>query len=133
MRSNLLEGRNALAAAIVLATACRSPEDPFTSGPARAAVTGVVSDSRSDPIPAMTVHIACRGGGPSVVAQTDSTGRYVANLATGSDPFDGGSGKLLCEFTEPTAQAARVRVDTTVGFARGPVLVALQFVDLHEH
>jgi hypothetical protein len=63
---------------------------------------------------------------------TDSTGHYIANLYTGSNPFDGDSGHLPCHFSEPASGKARVQVDTSLGFVRGPVLVALQFVDLRE-
>jgi hypothetical protein len=63
---------------------------------------------------------------------TDTAGRYITNMNTGSDPFDGGSGNEFCRFSEPAGQNARVQLDTTLGFVRGPVLVALQFVDLHE-
>jgi hypothetical protein len=119
-------------AAIALVAACASPEDPFTSGPAHATVTGLVTAPAGHPITAIGVHIACGGGGPAVVAPTDSAGRYVANLETGSAPFDGGDARLPCRFEEPTGGTARVRVDTALGFVQGPVLVALQFVDLHE-
>jgi hypothetical protein len=84
------------------------------------------------PIRGSTVHIACTGGGPSVDVTTDSVGRYITNMNTGSDPFDGESGTEFCGFSEPAGMNARVQLDTTLGFVRGPVLVALQFVDLHE-
>jgi hypothetical protein len=122
----------ALAAAAGLSAACGSPEDPFTSGSARATVTGVVTAPGGTPISATTIQIACAGDGESVVATTDSMGRYIANLATGSDPFEGNSGRFPCHFTEPAARNARVQLYTSLGFVRGPVLVALQFVDLHE-
>jgi hypothetical protein len=121
-----------LAAAAWLSAGCGSPEGPFTSGSARATVTGVVTAAGGTPISATTIRIACAGDGDAVVATTDSTGRYIANLATGSDPFDGSSGTLPCHFAEPAAANARLQVDTSLGFVRGPVLVALQFVDLHE-
>jgi hypothetical protein len=122
----------ALATAAALAASCSSPEDPFTSGPASAAVTGVVTAPGGSSISGATVRIACAGAGPAVSVATDSTGRYTNNLYTGSDPFDGGTGVLRCHFTEPAVANARVQVDTALGFVRGPVLVALQFVDLHE-
>ncbi|HEY6072956.1 MAG TPA: carboxypeptidase-like regulatory domain-containing protein [Anaerolineales bacterium] len=123
----------ALVAVIALGVACGAPEAPFTSGPARASVTGLVTDRGGAPISGATIHISCTGGGvPAVSLATDATGRYVANLNTGSDPFDGGSGRLLCHFAERAAGQARVNVDTALGFVRGPVLVALQFVDLRE-
>jgi hypothetical protein len=122
----------AMAAAAWVATACGAPEDPFTSGPAHATVTGVVTTVGGTAISATTVRIACAGDGSSLVAPTDSTGRYIANLETDSDPFDGSSGRLPCHFSEPAAGKARVEFDTSLGFLRGPVLVALQSVDLHE-
>ncbi len=93
----------ALAAIIGLGAACGAPEDPFTSGSARATVTGLVTDRGGNPISGATIHIACSGGGSPVSAATDTTGHYVANLDTDSDPFDGGSGRLLCHFSEPAA------------------------------
>jgi hypothetical protein len=42
------------------------------------------------------------------------------------------SRKEFYRFSEPAGQNARVQLDTTLGFVRGPVLVALQFVDLRE-
>lgn len=131
-------GRRALRVGIALAAiagaspGCGSPTDPFTSGPARATVTGLVTASTGSPIAQTTINIACAGGGPAVRVTTDSAGHYLTNLASGSNPFDGGSGKLLCHFTEPAVAGPRVQVDTALGFVRGPVLVALQFVDLHE-
>jgi hypothetical protein len=121
-----------LAAAAWLSAGCGSPEGPFTSGSARATVTGVVTAAGGTPISATMIRIACAGDGDAVVATTDSTGRYIANLATGSDAFDGSSGTLACHFAEPAAVNARLQVDTSLGFVRGPVVVALQFVDLHE-
>lgn len=129
---HVLQPSIALAAIIGLGAACGAPEDPFTSGSARATVTGLVTDPVGTPIPEATIHIACSGGGTPVSASTDTTGHYVANLDTGSDPFDGGSGHLMCHFSEPASEPARVRVDTALGFVRGPVLVALQFVNLRE-
>ena len=121
-----------LAIAAGLAIACTSPTDPFTSGAARATVTGVIRNRMGTPIPETTVHIACAGGGPSVDVTTDTLGMYITNMNTGSDPFDGGSGTEFCRFSEPGGMNPHVQFDTTLGFVRGPVLVALQFVDLRE-
>jgi hypothetical protein len=121
-----------LAATASLSAGCGSTTDPFTTGPARATVTGAVTASAGTPIVETTISIDCAGGGPLVHASTDSTGHYLANLATSSDPFDGESGKLLCHFSEPADAVPRAQIDTALGFVRGPVLVALQFVDLHE-
>jgi hypothetical protein len=128
----ITRSRGVLATAAGIAIACTSATDPFTSGPARATVTGVVTNRMGAPIRASTVHITCTGGGPPVAVTTDTAGRYITNMNTGSDPFDGGSGNEFCRFSEPAGQNARVQLDTTLGFVRGPVLVALQFVDLHE-
>ncbi|HEX3233642.1 MAG TPA: carboxypeptidase-like regulatory domain-containing protein [Gemmatimonadales bacterium] len=95
-------------------------------------MTGLVTAHEGTPLPGATLRIGCAGGGSAVVMLTDSTGHYVANLETGSDPFDGASGDVLCHFAEPAAENVRVQVDTLLGFARGPLLAALQFVDLHE-
>jgi hypothetical protein len=114
------------------AIACTSPTDPFTSGPARATVTGMVTDRMGAPVPRATIHIACAGGGPAVDVTTDTLGNYISNLNTGADPFDGGSGREACRFTEPAGDDSRVQLDTLLGFVRGPVLVALQFVNLRE-
>jgi hypothetical protein len=122
----------ALAAIAGLVAACASPEDPFTSGPAHAVVTGVVTGPAGGPIAASSVRIVCAGGGLAVLATTDSAGRYLASLATGSHPFAGGTSRLPCHFAEPAGATARAQMDTALGFVRGPVLVALQVVDLHE-
>ena len=121
-----------LAAAATFASACRGPLDPFTSGPGRATVAGVVTSSTGTSVAGTTIRIGCAGGSTLVNAVTDSSGRYLANLTSGADPFEGNSGILRCQFTEPATAPARVRLDTTLGFVRGPVLVAKQFVDIRE-
>jgi hypothetical protein len=115
-----------------LLAACGGPTDPFTSGPARASVAGTATDAAGQPLAQATIAIACGGSGPTVVIPADSAGHYLVNLATGPDPFVGSSGRLRCHFREPATGQARAQVDTVLGFARGPVLVVLQFVDLHE-
>jgi hypothetical protein len=128
-------GRQALKgllAALSFTAGCSEPEDPFTSGPAHATVTGLVTRADGSPVPGTSVGIGCAGGGVTLLASTDTAGRYMANLVTGSNPFDGANGRLLCHFTEPAEAPARAQLDTAVGFARGPVLVALQFIDLQE-
>lgn len=121
-----------VAATATVAAACRSPLDPFSSGSARATVTGLVTSSAGTSVAGTTVHVACAGGSGAVSVVTDSTGRYLANLTSGSDPFEGNSDKLRCQFTEPATGPVRVHLDTALGFIRGPVLVAKQFVDLRE-
>jgi len=121
-----------LVAACSLAAACTSTQDPFRTGPARAAVTGVVTDAQGAPVPVTSIRITCSGGGAAAIATTDSVGRYLASISTGSSPFLGSSGKLACHFAQPATGVSRAQLDTLLGFARGPVLVALQFVDLHE-
>jgi hypothetical protein len=121
-----------LAATFALAAACGSPAGPFTDGPAHASVTGVVVDAGGLPVPGTTIRIACGGGADPLSVAADSAGRYLANLETDSDPFSGSGGLLPCRFTEPATASARALVDTSLGFVRGPVLVPLQFVDLHE-
>ena len=122
-----------LVPAVAFAFACDSTEDPFTSGPAGASVAGLVSAPGGAPVTGTTVRIACAGGGASLDVVTDSSGRYGASLESGVDPFDGGSGSLACTFLEPATGQPRARVDTVLGFARGPVLRALQRVNLQEH
>jgi hypothetical protein len=122
----------ALAASILLGSGCSSTEDPFASGPAHATVSGVVTNSQGGAIPGTTVGIACAGVDAPIILTTDSAGRYIANLATGPDPFWGRSARLRCRFAEPSSGMARIQVDTTLGFVRGPVLVAIQFIDLAE-
>jgi hypothetical protein len=96
-------------------------------------VTGVASDPSGQPLRGTTVRISCAGGGRVVQVSTDSAGRYLGHMSTGDNPFQGSSGSLGCHFREPAQGVARVTIDTTLGFARGPVLLALQFVDLPEH
>lgn len=119
-------------AAAGLSIGCRSTEDPFTSGPGAASVAGVVTDPGGTPLSATTIHISCAGGGAPVDVTTDSTGHYGANLDSGPDPFDGGYGRLRCQFAEPATGPARVQVDTALGFVRGPVLRTLQIINLRE-
>ena len=121
-----------LAAAFGFVAACSSPADPFTDGPAHASVSGVVVNAGGFPVPGTTIRIACGGGADPLSVATDSVGRYLASLETDSDPFSGRGGLLPCRFTEPATASVRARVDTSLGFVRGPVLVPLQFVDLHE-
>ena len=125
-------GRRSLAATLGLAAACGSPAGPFTDGPAHASVSGVVLDTRGSPVPGTTIRIECGGGAEPLSVATDTAGRYLASLVTDSDPFGGRGGLLPCHFTEPATASARAQVDTSLGFVRGPVLVPLQFVDLHE-
>jgi hypothetical protein len=130
--SQALRGWIPLAAMAILAAACRGPLDPFSCGSARATVTGLASSSAGIGLRGATIHIACAGGTGAVSVLTDSTGRYLANLTSGSDPFEGNSGKLRCQFTEPAAVPPPIHLDTVLGFVRGPVLPAKQFVDLRE-
>lgn len=118
--------------ALGLASACRSAEDPFTSGPSSASVAGVVTDAGGAPLSAATIHISCAGGGAPVDVTADAAGHFAANLESGPDPFDGAYGRLRCQFTEPASGPAHVQVDTTLGFVRGPVLRTLQMVNLRE-
>jgi hypothetical protein len=122
----------ALASGSIVASACATTDDPFTSGPAHASVSGLVTDPRGGAIPATSVRIACADGASPQLLATDSSGHYLANLSTGADPFPGGYGRLRCQFAEPGTGTPRVQLDTTLGFVRGPVLVALQLIDLHE-
>ncbi len=115
-----------------VAAGCRGALDPFSSGSGRATVTGLVISSVGTSVPGTTVQVACAGGSGAVSVVTDTSGRYLANLTSGSDPFEGNSDTLRCQFTEPAMGPARVHLDTTLGFIRGPVLVAKQFVDLRE-
>jgi hypothetical protein len=121
-----------LAAGLIVGSGCAAADDPFTSGPAHASVSGLVTDPRGGAIPATSVRIACADGGSPLLLTTDSSGDYLANLQTGADPFPGSYGRLRCQFAEPGTGTPRVQLDTTLGFVRGPVLVALQLIDLHE-
>jgi hypothetical protein len=95
----------------VFALACSATTDPFGTGPGR---------------------VAC-GDTPAVVAQTDALGRYVTNLEASANAVNAGKGRVSCRFTEPADGVVRVQRDTVLGFAQGPVLVALQTVNLQEH
>jgi len=130
--SQALRGGISVLAMAILTAACRGPLDPFNSGSARATITGLVTSKAGLVLPGTTIRIACAGGMEAVDAVTDSTGRYLASLTSLSDPFEGNSGTLPCQFTEPAAAPAGVHLDTALGFVRGPVLVAKQFVDLRE-
>jgi len=82
-------------------------------------------------VPATTISVVC-GDTPVIIAQADSLGRYVVNLEASAYAVDAGKGRVSCRFTEPAEGLARVQRDTVLGFARGPVLVALQTVNLQE-
>jgi hypothetical protein len=130
--SQAVRDRFLLVTLAILMAACQGTVDPFSSGSARATVTGLVTAPEGTVLRGTTIRIACAGGTEAVNAVTDSTGRYLANLTSLSDPFEGNSGTLRCQFTEPAAAPERVHMDTALGFVRGPVLVAKQFVDLRE-
>jgi hypothetical protein len=121
----------AFSGACIVEAACTSPADPFTSGPANAAVAGLVTDGQGHPIPATSVAVVCFGA-PAAAIITDSLGHYSTYVSTGLDPFLGRSGRLQCRFSEPATGTPRAQLDTSLGFARGPVMLALQRIDLHE-
>jgi hypothetical protein len=124
--------RTSLVATMTLSAAGGCATDPFTSGPGNATVTGLVTDASGLPLSGTTVRIACTGGAAVVVIPTDSTGHYLTNLSAPAEALHGMGGGVVCHLTEPAAGLARVQVDTTLGFSRGPVLVPLQRVNLHE-
>jgi hypothetical protein len=105
--------------------------DPFNSGPGRAAVQGAVYAPDGSLIPGTTVSIACPGQG-AIVVSTNASGYYASNLSAAAQAVDQNAGRVSCRFTEPATGIAHVQLDTALGFARGPVLVALQTVNLHE-
>ncbi len=111
--------------------ACSSPTDPFNSGPGTATVQGQVTSAAGDAVPNTTVRIACPGVAAVIVA-TDAAGRYLTNLETSASSLTLSSNRVSCHFSEPAEGTARVQLDTALGFARGPVLVALQTVNLRE-
>lgn len=98
-----------LAIGAILAAACGSPSavNSLNSGPARATVTGLVTSSAGSPIVGTTIQIACASGGNPTAVSTDSTGHYLTDLQSGSDPFDGDFGQLRCHFMEPAAAPSR--------------------------
>lgn len=95
------------------AVACSSTNDPFTTGGGYASIQGLVTQA-------------------SGAATTDAGGHYLTQLTATAAALDAGGGRLRCRFAEPDTLAPRARVDTTLGFARGPELAALQTVDLRE-
>jgi len=105
--------------------------DPFTSGPGRATVGGMVTNSVGTPVPGTTVRIGCTGAA-DVVTPTDTLGRYLTNLTIPADSLGLLPVHPMCQFTEPATGAIRVQVDSAIRFGRGPILVALQTVDLEE-
>jgi hypothetical protein len=123
--------RLVLAGLALFALGCSAATDPFGTGPGRAAVQGLVSTTAGTPVTATTVRVVC-GDSPAIVAQTDTLGRYLTNLEASAHAVDAGMGRVSCRFTEPADGAVRVQRDTVLGFAQGPVLVALQTVNLQE-
>ena len=115
-----------------LALACDSA-DPFTSGQGHASVLISVVGVDGQLFPDVTVRIACGNGGPSATLQTDSTGHVGANLESRTESFSGQGVRLPCQIAEPAQGPPRAKLDTTIGFSRGPVLVPLQVFELQEH
>lgn len=111
--------------------ACSSPTDPFNSGPGSATVQGQVTSSSGAAMPNTSVRIACPEVAAVVVA-TDAAGHYLTNLEASASSLTLLSNRVTCHFSEPADGTPRVQLDTTLGFARGPVLVALQTVNLRE-
>ncbi len=118
-----------LAGTLAVASGCDSPADPFTSGPGHASVQGQVTDAAGGPVTNTSVRIACAGASP-VTIPTDTLGLYGANLSLPAAAFEASGGRPACHFTEPAVGTPQVQLDTALGFARGPVLVALQRVNL---
>lgn len=113
------------------AFACDATTDPFTIGPGHASVMGKVTTSTGAPVPSTTIRISCPGVS-EVVIPVDTAGSYAANLTTSEPALQVGAGEVSCRFAEPAVGFPRVQVNARLGFARGPVLVPLQMVDLHE-
>jgi hypothetical protein len=112
--------------------ACSSSNDPFTTGDGTASVQGLVTTSSGTPLASTTVLVDCQGSAP-VATTTGASGVYLVNLTAPAAVLDIRGSRISCRFTEPDPTTPRAQVDTALGFARGPVLVALQMVDLHEH
>jgi len=111
--------------------ACSSPTASDNGGPGNATVQGQVTSALGGSIPNTTVRIACPGVAAVVVA-TDAVGRYITNLETSASSLTLTSNRVSCHFSEPAEGTARVQLDAELGFVRGPVLVALQTVNLQE-
>ncbi len=121
-----------MALTMAFAVGCDST-DPFSSGQGHASVLISVSDSGGRPLPGVSVRITCSSGGPTATLQTDSTGRVGANLDSRTAAFPGSGVRLPCRLAEPAQGVPHVALDTVIGFARGPVLVALQVFDIREN
>jgi hypothetical protein len=118
-----------VAATAATGPSCDSPADPFTTGPGHASVAGKVTDASGAAVTGTTVSITCAGMS-AVTAPTDSLGAYGMNLSLSAAAFDATGGRPSCRFTEPAVGTPQVQLDTALGFARGPVLVPLQMVNL---
>lgn len=118
-----------LVTAVAVASACDTSTDPFNSGPGRASVLGQVTDAAGAPVINTVVRIAC-GGAPEVTSPTDAVGVYSVGLSLPARAFEAASGRPVCHFSEPANGIVRAQLDTVLGFARGPVLVVLQRVNL---
>lgn len=93
---------------------------------------GTVYASDGSLIPGTTVSIGCGGAG-AIVVTTNVSGVYTTELSVSQQAVTQTSGRVTCRFTEPATGIVNVQLDTTLGFAQGPVLVPLQVVNLHEH
>jgi hypothetical protein len=109
---------------VALLAVCACSFSPEVSG--NADVTGQVRQSSGQPFASSSVVIDCGPGGPTKSVLTDAEGQYAANL-TASAP-----GRIPCVFAVPDLGAARIRVDTALGFAPLGQLHSLQIIDLWE-
>lgn len=103
----------------------------FDSGPGHASVLIEVLTPNGSAAGLTTVRVACDGAAQMVV-NTEANGTAGANLSTTAETYDATGGRVPCRFTEPSVSPTRAQLDTTLQFARGPVLVTLQRVKLTE-
>ena len=109
---------------VALLAVCACSFSPQASG--NADVTGQVLQSSGQPFASSSVVINCGPGGPTKSVPTEADGRYAANLSASA------AGRVPCVFAVPDLGAARIRVDTALGFAPLGQLHPLQIIDLRE-
>ncbi len=89
-------------------------------------VMGRVIQSSGLPLANSSVTVVCGPDATQVTVPIDTAGRYFLNLSAPTP------GRIRCLFGVPDFVAARIRVDTVVGFAPNGQLHPLQILDLRE-
>ena len=121
-----------LLAPLLLLAGCGG-SNPTALGPGSASVQGRVFGPSGSLIPNISVSVACREGGPSLVTTADSTGYYGVDIAVNESVMTATRGKIPCEFTASQPSGARVDTSVTIPFGVDGSPQALRLIDLYLH